>query len=558
MTNEKPQLLPLGKILFNLKCFAVKVREDRSFCADMAYQLRDNGYGVEESHCAKQVMKALALAVNEAIQEKVNLSQINLNNGWKEYLQLKQLLEVPSSKSLHDYFVNRTIPLEAKSPLDMAKYLKKDVPQWFVRNIIQHQFDIRWYTPTRKPNDYNFYQFCDMNNTTRLLKYTPRLAHVQATLFKKCRRICGVQRISESKKQLCPTVYIKTNDGWKTWQAQDGEFGHVEDINVDLSWIDPHILEFITQNADVQRGDSIESLKDSLKKPTLYWAVLKDGDFIPGQNLKLESISQTQVYVGKADNGIRGRWTKDKGNHCEMMKKCLDRVCAMTTYDPSRLEGIQLVDARLALVKVRQVTEPTPDLFPRQKPQEEKTALFVIKTFGDDVEKADLKLRASYNVIREFLQEIQIKKLELKSTFNLFRKEEEEIMNDEFKIFKYEKTFSDYAEKSSDEIQAELDTIQDYLDVVEEYLNKVQRPSFKNYQEMVKKLQEELPEAKTCVHDFRNASNTSKSVAKELLKATEGKHRIGKRDIGTKLNIIPSDVLKNRWEPKDMRYGMNF
>ena len=368
-----------------------------------------------------------------------------------------------------------------------------------------------------------------------------------------------MQTISESKEQLCPTVYIKTNDGWKTWQAHDDEFSHVKDINVDLSWIDPHILEFITQNADVQRGDSIDSLKNSLKKPTLYWAVLKDGDFIPGQNLKLESISQTQVYVGKANNGIRGRWTKDKGNHCEMMKKCLDRACAMTTYDPLRLEGIQLVDARLALAKVRQVTEPTPDLFPRQKPQEEKTALFVIKTFGDDVEKADLKLRASYNVIREFLQEIQIKMLELKSAFYLFREEEEEeIMNDEFKIFKYEKTFSDYAEKSSDEIQAESDTVQDYLDVVEEYLNKVQRPSLKNYQEMIKKLQEELPEAKTCVHDFRNASNKSKSAAEELLKATERKHRIGKRDIGTNLNIIPSDVLKNRWEPKDMRYGMNF
>ena len=216
MANEEPQLLPLGKILFNLKCFAEKVREDRFFCADMADQLHDNGYGVEECHCAKQVMKALALAVNEAIQEKVNLSQINLNNSWRNFIQLKQLLEVPPREPLHDYFVDRTIPLEAKSPLDMAIYLKKDVPQWFVRNIIQHQFDIRWQTATGKPRDYNFYQFCNMTNTTTLLKYTPRLAHVQATLYKECSRICDVQRISENKVQLCPTVYIKTNDGWKT------------------------------------------------------------------------------------------------------------------------------------------------------------------------------------------------------------------------------------------------------------------------------------------------------------------------------------------------------
>jgi hypothetical protein len=57
-----------------------------------------------------------------------------------------------------------------------------------------------------------------------------------------------------------------------------------------------------------------------------------------------------------------------------MMKKCLDSVCAMATYDPSTLKGIQLVDARLALAKVT----------------EEKTALFVIKTFGDDIEKAEI------------------------------------------------------------------------------------------------------------------------------------------------------------------------
>ena len=105
--------------------------------------------------------------------------------------------------------------------------------------------------------------------------------------------------------------------------------------------------------------------------------------------MELDEISRTQVYVGKANNGIRGRWTKDKGNHCDMMKKCLDNVNDMETYDPSRLKGIQLVDARLALAKVRR----------------EKTALFVMKTFGDEVEKARRQLRASLDKARTYLRQ---------------------------------------------------------------------------------------------------------------------------------------------------------
>jgi hypothetical protein len=168
-------------------------------------------------------------------------------------------------------------------------------------------------------------------------------------------------------------VYIRTIDeGWVSWQADKDEFCNVRKNNKTLSLIDPSILKFITENADEQSRKD-ESLKNSLKNPTLYWAVLDDKDFIP-ETLKLKKIGRTQVYVGRAINGIQGRWTRDSDNHCEMMKKCLDNVCAMTTYDPLRLDGISLVDARLTLAKVRG----------------EHTALFVIKTFGDDVEKAEI------------------------------------------------------------------------------------------------------------------------------------------------------------------------
>ena len=483
----------------------------------------------DDNASAKEVMKVLAWAVNEAIQKKVNLSEINTDDYVKN--QFKELLEIPSGKSLQHYFVNPAILSEAKSPLDMAKKLKKGVPQWLAKNIIQHQFDIRWCTRTGKPNDYNFYQFCDMKNTIELLKYKPRAAHVKATLYKKCRSTYDEQSFIKSKEQLCPTVYIRTSHGWKSWQAVNEEFSTVEDINAHLSWIDPNILVFITQNADVQRDDSDESLKNSLKKPTLYWAVLEDGDFIPGgEKLKLKNISQTQVYVGKANNGIRRRWI-DGDNHCEMMKKCLDNVFAMTTYDPLRLEGIQLVDARLALAKVRG----------------ERTALFVMKTFGDEVEKAKLKLRASLKKVRESLKTIRRQRLEIQySNANL-----KKIREYEFNVL------SGDVQTLLDKVEEDLDGVEKYLDQAEQYLDEVQLPTFP-YQRTIKELQTELTEAKARVDGLRNSSDICKSVAKELLKTTEERHRNGKKDDRKNRNIILYDVLKSTWKPKDMRYGMNF
>jgi hypothetical protein len=285
-----------------------------------------------------------------------------------------------------------------------------------------------------------------------------------------------------TKEELCPIVYIKTTRGWKLWQADEGDEFEDVDIEDDLSWIDPSIRKFITENADEQKADH-KSLVDSLAKPTLYWAAVNDTDFVSGEKLKLKSIGRTQVYVGKANNGIQGRWIKDANNHCTMMKKCLDNMCAMTTYDPLRLEGIQLVDARLALANVR----------------EEKTALFVIKTFGDGVEKSQIaqqKIEKRLDKVEHILKNKTFRRVLPRARFNEFEEEKTLLQN---------------------------------------------------------KLDKEI-----AVISRLKRSKISKSVVEAQLIEAEKLHRKGKRvPHKSHKNIIPFDDYNLTWEPTNMRYGMN-
>ena len=77
MTYKEPSL-SLAAILSDLECIAENVRKNRYFCEDMAQQLTRHcrlDYYVDNL-CPKEVMKLLAFAVSEAIQDKVDLVKI--------------------------------------------------------------------------------------------------------------------------------------------------------------------------------------------------------------------------------------------------------------------------------------------------------------------------------------------------------------------------------------------------------------------------------------------------------------------------------------------------
>ncbi|CAB3993248.1 Hypothetical predicted protein [Paramuricea clavata] len=272
--------------------------------------------------------------------------------------------------------------------------IKKQAPICFVTKLIEQQFSIQWDTDSvngvKEPEDFNFYTFCDvqklkkarngndeqMGGKTKHLKYDPRRAHVMVKLY----RYCRANTIMEySVKGLCPYVYIRTRRGWNEWNPLGGTNTFKSAEHSHFSWMNNHIYDYISSHAIKIKENGIEK---ALKKHTLYWAVVQDGDFLPGTHLQLNVIGKTQVYVGKANNGINGRWLADANSHCKMMKICLGNVQEMTTYEPLRVHGIQLVDARILLAKLRG----------------EQCALFVMNTYNKDAasvleedEKAHIK-----------------------------------------------------------------------------------------------------------------------------------------------------------------------
>ena len=504
-------VVPLGLILTSLKIMADNIR-DNSYLEEIKDQLKDYKWLIGDNLDKRQLMKALAVVVNEAIQEKKIEPVDKSSEKVKEELYDLLAKDDKRKKTLRTKYLLKKVALsedsEITSPRVLAEVsLQANAAQWVVANMIQRQFEIEWDTVSGEPDDYSFYDFCDTKNTKELFKYIPRLAHVKATLYKECRSKQQMlhELLQEPKNSLCPEVFVKTVDGWTTWKAPDKDDkeedkedkedkeSEFRPLTEDFSWIDPSnggLREFIEKNAAIQKPDR-ESLKQSLKNPTLYWAVIKDSDF-PGdedimRRLELKPIGQTQVYVGKTNNGIKGRWLEDSGSHCEMMKKCLDNVWAMTTYDSLRLEGIQLVDARLALAKIRG----------------EKTALFVIKTFGNDIPEKEKNLKQLEKDLRD-----------AKDQTNTAATPPSEANSDKALALA-----TKVSSLSLSELEKEVD----------------------NLEKKVDNLKEEL--------------KGSKREAEDKLKKEEQWHRQGTRD--GKLGIIPSGEGERSWKPTDMNFGMN-
>ena len=190
----------------------------------------------------------------------------------------------------------------ARSPLDVAKHVKKSAPLWLVKILLKNQFRFKWSTETGLPSCFSYYEFCEAQGNLKHLKYKPKKAQVKVELYHESLRRSGGE-IQLGEEQLCPLVYVKTTTGWKTWRANDGVVGEVRSIE-EFKWMHESVRNYILENADEMREDTEEdqsrkdatNLQRSLDKPALFWVVVND-EFQTGKSSQLREICHTQVCI---------------------------------------------------------------------------------------------------------------------------------------------------------------------------------------------------------------------------------------------------------------------
>ena len=300
-----------------------------------------------------------------------------------------------------DFYFNLDVLLQhrrkLKSPLDFIQknILYSITLQTFLKKFIECQFQLKWATDNGLPREFSYYDFCEVvcqhwtqrDMDKKVLKNTVRSAQVKVQLY----RFYTTHIQNEfDVRDLCPKVYVRT--GEMQWQSIDlyprsaSGRRHLVALEADgvnnFDWISEPIQRYILSEGETipeaELGDA--RLTEWLTKPTLYWAVVEDSNFQAGENLKLNQIGRTQVYVGKAMNGIKDRWLTNGSSHCRKMKNCLDAFRDNETYNAKLVSDVQLVDAVLLLEKLK---------------GNANSALFLMKTFDGkkklrDAEKSNI------------------------------------------------------------------------------------------------------------------------------------------------------------------------
>lgn len=298
-------------ILKTLEDITKQTRKNKNFKNEIAEQLKNIGYNYfsdsEKEIEPEHVIKTLKLAINNTMSTKLDFEEKEVDDDDEsdkidEGKKIEKLLEINDGKSLDDYFNKgwEEALTTARSPLDLAKHVKKSAPLWLVKNLIKHQFGFKWATETGLPYTFCYYEFCEAQGTLKHLKYKPKKAQVKVELYQESLKR-SPSELQLSEEQLCPLVYVKTTDGWKKWQAEGGKVEVVRS-NEEFKWINEPIRNHILGNADEMRGDNEgeqlrkeeTNLEKALDKPALYWVVVND-DFQIGGNSQLKDIGHTQV-----------------------------------------------------------------------------------------------------------------------------------------------------------------------------------------------------------------------------------------------------------------------
>jgi hypothetical protein len=256
-------------------------------------------------------------------------------------------------------------PSPFKSPRELVSILvaQGDATNAKVKTLFEKQYELEWHTLTGDPDQFSFYGFCkdiahahananavaDGNvdaGGENVMTYDTRRAHVNSRLYHAQQQLLEIRRLTFQK--LCPPVYVRTttpaneapgnDETWRKWVWDNNAFIVTEE-NANIDWISNEDLRnHITENSKSYDNGNFPN------ESHLYWAVLEEDDF---EN----PLFKTQVYVGKASDGIRNRWVTGSKSHCKRMKFARDVMCEMSNYSPAALRWEQLVDLRFLLHK---------------------------------------------------------------------------------------------------------------------------------------------------------------------------------------------------------------
>ena len=317
---------------------AIKRIENNPVESKLELETQGYKYFPQEDVGVQHVKNVLCHAIYVRMSRKFNLVEDDLDTIKRE---LCSLLEI---KNIKDFLKTDNLQAlrKAKSPLDFADKLNESTHTniELIEKLIQHQFEIKW-NKIRS-------EFSAKAGSRELLHHSPRNAQVKVQLYKEFLKH-GLKKLSDSG-ELCPAVYMRDHAGeWKqgTWGENKGKrsqqqvFQTIENIKKELEWMQNPIFEAVEQNLNKNNGE----LSQSLTKPSVYWAVINDNDFLAGPPLDLNEVGKSQVYIGETKTGIKNRWFTDGKNHGSCIMNSLN--------DKPSPTNAQLVHARLALAYFR-------------------------------------------------------------------------------------------------------------------------------------------------------------------------------------------------------------
>ena len=261
---------------------------------------------------------------------------------------------------------------EFKSPLDFVNILvsNHDANGEAVKKLFEKQCEIKWHTKTGDPDPFSFYKFCKSVEDAGgedVMTYDTRRAHVISKLYQTQEKLRGIRGLAHQK--LCPPIYVRSfrkKSQWATWTWKESKTWELKNKQ-NIDWItNKDLKNYITDESKTQN----ERCKDfPHNNQQLYWLVIEEDD--PNLEQAEDRTFKTQVYVGRAKNGVRERWLSSGTSHCKKMQFARDVMCNMLSFDPTALRSEQLVDLRVLLHKAC-------------NPDGSKSGLFIMDEFPDN------------------------------------------------------------------------------------------------------------------------------------------------------------------------------